>query len=107
MTLGACRIANLLSVQKIQGLKLWATSVKKGSSLHHPPLMLRNTRARAVRNVLNVYLISLTKNLWHEERQQLDSGGGGALSQGAGHDGSFFDSIIPGKFICCLAGEMR
>ena len=38
---------------------------------------------RAVRNVLgNVYLSSLTKNLWYEEREQLDSGGEGALSQG-------------------------
>ena len=54
-------------------------------------LRLRDTRARAVRNVLgNVYLSSLTKNLWYEEREQLDSGGGGALSQGAGHDGSFY-----------------
>ena len=43
---------------------------------------------RAVRNVLeNVYLIPLTKNLWYEE---CDSGGGGTLSQGAGHDGSFY-----------------
>ena len=50
-----------------------------------------------------VYLISLTKNLWYEECEELGSGGGGALSQGAGHDGSFFDSIILGKFICCLA----
>ena len=34
-----------------------------------------------MRNVLgNVYLSSLTKNLWYEEREQLDSGGGGALS---------------------------
>ena len=71
-------------------------------------LRLRDTRARAVRNVLgNVYLSSLTKNLLYEEREQLDSGGGGALSQGAGHDGSFFDSIIPGKFICCLAREKQ
>ena len=38
---------------------------------------------------------SLTKNLWYEEPEQLDSGSGGALSQGAGHDGSFCDSIIP------------
>ena len=54
-------------------------------------LRLRDTCARAVRNVLgNVYLSSLTKILWNEEREQLDSGGGGALSQGAGHDGSFF-----------------
>ena len=54
-------------------------------------LRLRDTRARAVRNVLgNLYLSSLTKNLWYEEREQLDSGGGGTLSQGAGHDGSFF-----------------
>ena len=37
-----------------------------------------------------LYLSSLTKNLWYEEREQLDSGGGGVLSQGAGHDGSFF-----------------
>ena len=38
----------------------------------------------AVRNVLgNVYLSSLTKNLWYEQREQLDSGS-------AGHDGSFF-----------------
>ena len=54
-------------------------------------LRLRDTRARAVRNVLgNAYLSSLTQNLEYEEREQLDSGGGGALSQGAGHDGSFF-----------------
>ena len=45
------------------------------------PLRLRHTRARAVRNVLgNVYLSSLTKNLWYEECEQLDSRGGGALS---------------------------
>ena len=73
-------------------------------SLHnfllHPLYQLRlwDTRASAVRNVLgNVYLRSLTKNLWYEQRQQLDSGGGGALSQGADHDGSFIDSIIPGN----------
>ena len=54
-------------------------------------LRLRDTRAHAVRNVLgNVYLSSLTKNLWYEQREQLDSRGGGALSQGAGHDGSFY-----------------
>ena len=54
-------------------------------------LRLRDTRARAVRNVLgNAYLSSLTKNLEYEEREQLDSGGGGELSQDAGHDGSFF-----------------
>ena len=54
-------------------------------------LRLQDTRSLAVRNVLgNLYFISLTKNLWYEEREQLDSGGGGALSQGAGHDGSFF-----------------
>ena len=33
------------------------------------------------------------KHLEYDEREQLDSGGGGALSQGAGHDGTFFDSI--------------
>ena len=38
----------------------------------------------------NVYLSLLTKNLWYEEREQLDSRGGGALLQGAGHDGSFY-----------------
>ena len=54
-------------------------------------LRLRDTRARAVQNVLgNVYLSSLTKNLWYKQREQLDSGGGGTLSQGAGHDGSFY-----------------
>ena len=53
-------------------------------------LRLRDTCARAMRNVLgNLYLSSLTKNLWYEEREQLDSGGGGTLSQGAGYDGSF------------------
>ena len=36
-----------------------------------------------------MYTSSLTKNLLYEEREQLDSGGGGALSQGAGHDESF------------------
>ena len=52
-----------------------------------------------MQNVLgNVYLSSLTKNLEYEEREELDSGGGGVLSQGAGHDGSFL-------FICCLARE--
>ena len=35
-------------------------------------------------------LISLTKNLWYEECEQLDSDSGGALSQGAGHDRSFY-----------------
>ena len=46
--------------------------------------------ARRVNVLGNVYLSSLTKNLEYEEREQRDSGGGGALSQGAGHDGSFF-----------------
>ena len=54
----------------------------------HKSLRLRDTRALAVQR--NVYLSSLTKNLWYEEREQLDSGGGGALSKGAGHDGSFY-----------------
>ena len=58
-------------------------------------LRLRDTRARAVRNVLgNAYLSSLTKNLEYEEREQVDSGGGGALSQGAGHDGSFYQYAV-------------
>ena len=48
-----------------------------------------------MRNVLrNVYLISLTKDLWYEEREQLDSGDGGALSQGARHDGSFYGYVV-------------
>ena len=66
-------------------------------SLHnfllHPLYQLRlwDTRVRAVRNVLgNVYLRLLTKNLWYEQREQLDSGGGGALLQGEDHDGSFY-----------------
>ena len=42
----------------------------------------------------NVYLISLTRNLWYEEREQLDSGGGGALSQGAGHDGRLYGYAV-------------
>ena len=50
-------------------------------------LRLQDTSARAMRNV---YLILLTKNLWYEEREQLDSGGGGALSQDARYDGSFY-----------------
>ena len=42
-------------------------------------------------NVLgNVYLSSLTKNLWYEQREKLDSGGRGTLSQSAGHDGRFY-----------------
>ena len=54
-------------------------------------LRLRHNRARAVQNVLgNVYLSSLTKHLCYEQREQLHSGGGGALSQGAGHVGSFY-----------------
>ena len=58
-------------------------SMQCGSSLR-----LRDTCARAVRNVLG--LSSLTKNLCYEQREQLDSGGGGTLSQGAGHDGTFY-----------------
>ena len=51
---------------------------------------LRDTHVRAVRNVLgNVYLSSLTKNLWYEQCEQLDCRGRGALSQSAGHDRSF------------------
>ena len=74
----------------------------------HTILRLRDTHARAVRNVLgNAYLSLLTKNLWYEEREQLDSGSGGALSQGAGMTEAFFDSIIRCKFICCLAREKR
>ena len=43
---------------------------------------------RAVRNVLgNVY-----KNLWYEQHEQLDSGGGGALSQG-GMTETFTDTL--------------
>ena len=58
-------------------------------------LRLRDTRARAMQNVLgNVYLSSLTKNLWYKQREQLDSGGGDALSQGAGHDGSFYQYAV-------------
>ena len=34
------------------------------------------------------------KNLQYEEREQLDSGGGGALSQGAGHDGSIYGYTV-------------
>ena len=48
-------------------------------------LRLRDTSACAVRNVLgNVYLSSVTINLWYEQREQLNSRSGGALSQGAG-----------------------
>ena len=42
----------------------------------------------------NVYLISLTKNLLYEEREQLDSGDGGALSKVARHDGSFYGYVV-------------
>ena len=47
-------------------------------------------RAKCIGKCKHIYLSSVTKNLEYEEREQLDSGGGGALSQGAGHDGSFF-----------------
>ena len=61
----------------------------------HNCLRLRDARARTVRNVLgNAYLSSLTKNLEYKECEQLDSGGGGALSQGAGHDGSFYQYAV-------------
>ena len=76
--------------ERLRCLSFLYTNVRTTQSKCHP-LRLRDTCARAVRNVLgNVYLSSLTKNLWYEEREQLDSGGGGALSQGAGHDGSFY-----------------
>ena len=42
------------------------------------------------REMHKTYLSSLTKNLEYEESEQLDSGGGSALSQDAGHDGSFY-----------------
>ena len=68
----------------------WPPSTGAGdmtSSLISLELRLRDTRVSAVRNVLgNAYLSSLTKKLWYEEREQLDSGGGSALSQ------NFFDS---------------
>ena len=74
--------------------------VKVCAHLHHlQPCRLRLRDTRAVRNVLgNVYLSSLTKNLRYEEREQLDSGGGGALSQGAGHDGSFYRYAVTSSF---------
>ena len=50
--------------------------------------------ARHAKCIGNVYLVSLTTNLWYEEREQLDSGSGGALSQGAGHDGSFYGYAV-------------
>ena len=47
-----------------------------------------------MRNILgNVYLSWLTKNLWYEQREQLDSGGGGTLSQGAGLTEGFMDTL--------------
>ena len=36
----------------------------------------------------------LAKNLQYEEREQLDSGGGGVLSQDAGHDRSFYGYAV-------------
>ena len=39
-------------------------------------------------------LISLTKNLWYQQHEQLDTGGGGALSQGAGHDEGFYGYAV-------------
>ena len=47
-------------------------------------------RAKCIGKCIHMYLTSLTKNVWYEQREQLDSRGGGALSQGAGHDGSFY-----------------
>ena len=47
---------------------------------------LRDTHARAMQNVLQVH----AEFLKYEEHEQIDSGGGGALSQAAGHDGSFY-----------------
>ena len=69
-------------------------------------LRLRDTCARAVRNALgNVYLISLTKNLWYEQHEQLDSGVEVRCHKVQGMTEAVFDSIIPGKLICCLARE--
>ena len=74
----------------IYGISGSDTKNLQTTALPYTHVNSKATRARAVRNVLrNAYLSSLTKNLWYEEREQLDSGGGGALSQGAGHDGSF------------------
>ena len=75
---------NPQKLQKLCDSKIWRYTVDSTKRY----IRLRDTRVRAMRNVL--YLSSLTKNLWNEQREQLDSGGGGALSQGAGHDGSFY-----------------
>ena len=43
-----------------------------------------------MQNVLgNLYLSSLTKNLWNEEREQLDSGGGGGCHKVQGMTEAF------------------
>ena len=42
--------------------------------------------ARAMQNVLQVH----AEFCKYEEREQIDSGDGGVLSQAAGHDGSFY-----------------
>ena len=43
-----------------------------------------------MQNVLQVH----AEFLKYEERQQIDSGGGGALSQAAGHDGKFYGYMM-------------
>ena len=46
--------------------------------------------ARRAKCIGKCILKLASKNLWCKEREQLDSGGEGTLSQGAGHDGSFY-----------------
>ena len=38
------------------------------------------------------------QNIWCKEREPLDSGGGGALSQGAGHDGKLYSRAKTSRF---------
>ena len=72
-------------------------------------LRLQDTRARAVWNVLgNVYLSSLTKNLEYTKSvSNLILAVEVRCHKVQGMMEAFFDGIIPGKFICCLAREKR
>ena len=79
-----CRVS-LISLAYFLCEKNGVEEIVRPRPPHDDPvtLRLRDTGARAVQNVLgNLYLSSLTKNLWYEEHEQHDSGGGGDKVQG-------------------------
>ena len=81
-----------IQITQIHGYSLcnWLTVIFDKNVTRRKKSHFKVTGYSCARRAKCIWKISLTKNLEYEEHEQLDSGGGGALSQGAGHDGSFF-----------------